>query len=433
MVSRAWIVSIAGLVAGGCDAEQEPLPDAVAAFDVGGPDTGMWDAHADTDVAPLDGVFFDASPPDASPPDASPPDASPPDVASPNEDGVSRLPLGPRAVGQRIEFDVPQGVTSFLIQARGRPTGIYAIVDVVGPNGPLTPMGPDRAGPNQTSAQPEIATALLPNTDDPAGRIEAGPHGFSLLAFGPEVPLDVEVWMRWRPGEALHVNLLLPPAAGRAVDEPAVEAVATEVSAQAAQRFALAQVTVDVALLDEAAPAELRIDGAHNDLGGMSTLGDAAPVDLAPGLDVYLVEQIHNGDRTQGGLSGGLPAPRGHRGTAAAVIAVRSSLIDDFPEAVADRIVHELGHGLGLYHTTEFDGLGHDPIRDTRECAIACDADGDGAVFATECGSRDRGDPPCRGAADNLMFWTLGGFRHTTPGQITVIGGHPVLGASGAE
>ncbi|MEZ4463812.1 MAG: hypothetical protein R3F43_04635 [bacterium] len=78
------------------------------------------------------------------------------------------------------------------------------------------------------------------------------------------------------------------------------------------------------------------------------------------------------------------------------MIAIRSPLLDDF-QAVADLGVHERPvRPSGLYHTTEPFADRHDPIRDTAECPLACDRDGDGVVFASECGSQGRGVPPAR-------------------------------------
>ncbi|HEY4220954.1 MAG TPA: matrixin family metalloprotease, partial [Myxococcota bacterium] len=63
-------------------------------------------------------------------------------------------------------------------------------------------------------------------------------------------------------------------------------------------------------------------------------------------------------------------------------------------------VAHEVGHALGLFHTSEADGVLHDPIADTPECPASADADGDGALDASECGAFD---------ADNAMFWTASG------------------------
>ncbi len=59
-------------------------------------------------------------------------------------------------------------------------------------------------------------------------------------------------------------------------------------------------------------------------------------------------------------------------------------------------LAHEIGHYLGLFHTSEQTGGWHDPLGDTPECTAANDSDGDGRVVASEC--RGRG-------AENLMFW----------------------------
>ncbi|MCA9544105.1 MAG: hypothetical protein KC613_06930, partial [Myxococcales bacterium] len=56
----------------------------------------------------------------------------------------------------------------------------------------------------------------------------------------------------------------------------------------------------------------------------------------------------------------------------------------------------------------------------------ACDADGDGVLLARECGAQGMGAPPCQGASDNVMFWTLGGQRAVTASQRRVVGAHPL-------
>ncbi|HEX6241444.1 MAG TPA: hypothetical protein VFZ61_11140, partial [Polyangiales bacterium] len=63
----------------------------------------------------------------------------------------------------------------------------------------------------------------------------------------------------------------------------------------------------------------------------------------------------------------------------------------------ADRaLFHELGHQLGLFHTTERDGTSMEPLGDTPICGPELDADGDGVMRAAECTEH---------GADNLMFW----------------------------
>ena len=71
---------------------------------------------------------------------------------------------------------------------------------------------------------------------------------------------------------------------------------------------------------------------------------------------------------------------------------------------------HEIGHYLGLYHTSERDGRQHDPIADTAEC-------GEGAITCPDGG--------------NIMFWTGGGARsRLTAGQGVVMRRHPLVAAA---
>jgi len=77
---------------------------------------------------------------------------------------------------------------------------------------------------------------------------------------------------------------------------------------------------------------------------------------------------------------------------------------------VAETMAHEVGHQLGLFHTTESDGSFHDPLGDTPECTN--DWNGDDLVDAWEC--EDDG-------GDNLMFWSANLSAVLTPDQKYVI------------
>ncbi len=64
---------------------------------------------------------------------------------------------------------------------------------------------------------------------------------------------------------------------------------------------------------------------------------------------------------------------------------------------MGETAAHEMGHFLGLFHTSEYTGSSHDPVVDTPECSGSRDVNGSGSLEVEECAGL--GD-------DNLMFWT---------------------------
>jgi hypothetical protein len=123
------------------------------------------------------------------------------------------------------------------------------------------------------------------------------------------------------------------------------------------------------------------------------------------------------------GFAGGVPGPAGVPTSASAVVlAVDSHLDGDGElnlEQLASTLAHELGHQLGLFHTSEAEGDLHDPIDDTPECTEDDDDDGDGELSVEECLEQD-------GA--NLMFYTSADDPQTelSPVQVELLNAHPM-------
>ncbi|MGM0558898.1 MAG: hypothetical protein ACQEVA_21095 [Myxococcota bacterium] len=144
----------------------------------------------------------------------------------------------------------------------------------------------------------------------------------------------------------------------------------------------------------------------------------AGGYDEALSANIFFVQGMELGGAI--GISMGLPGPAGLHGTPASGVVFTSEYMgrtvpDRFTNSDVDGneftgliIAHEVGHYLGLFHTTEQDGRGTDPVDDTAEC--------DSSDFPSDCPD-----------LNNLMF-PLAGKGHTevSAGQTFMMKSNPL-------
>lgn len=138
-----------------------------------------------------------------------------------------------------------------------------------------------------------------------------------------------------------------------------------------------------------------------------------------PGVNLFLVDSIEAASDTGQvlAITAGTPGAMGMQGTAASGIAIATSGVAD-GQRLGRTLAHEIGHFLGLFHTTESNGSVWEPLSDTPECRPDRDLDGDGTLTVAEC----------EGAgADNLMFWARTDATSLTDEQRRILAQAPLL------
>lgn len=306
---------------------------------------------------------------------------------------------GGKAIGPMLYFALPDDITglSVTVEQGSTPTGLalLQVGDVVQVEPSLWGQGPYTHDPKESPA----GTVGMPIDD------ETAPEGGACLAILPVAadasggPGTVHVVTKRGEGDKL-IDLNLVVVEGTQVEDADLEAAIE--SMRAIYTNAGVADIGDVRLFTTNVTEPLiAFDGPD-----INRLRSFVPDSSEPSTNVFFVTDFIGEMGTLGGAAG-IPGPIGVHGTAGSgvVLAVNAHLKDGNvldTQMLGETIAHELGHQLGLAHTTESGGEQHDFLADTPECDASHDADGDGEVSAEECADVD---------GNHMMFWTSG----TTP------------------
>jgi hypothetical protein len=315
-----------------------------------------------------------------------------------------------------VHVDVAPGTASLLVQARGDGAQL-SLASLVAPDGRdlvaagevVTRSSRGAAGevawlyPNGAGDVAPGAWRLVVRAEDDSAAPWDGAIALEVLARAAQDPLTVC---------GLRLDVLVADDALHAAD---TDAALANMTSHANTLFAGAGITIldyGVARWDGVS-SSVQLGGDQRVLlervrGGLAQLATDG-LARRGALRVLLVRSLGAGGTA--GYALGLPAPFAAAGddrTGATVLLSSEALLADgyfdVPRA-ATTLAHEIGHQLGLYHTTELAGQPHDPLSDTPECSDSSCPDG---------------------FADNLM--TPGGdpARHVlTHQQARVMRAHP--------
>jgi hypothetical protein len=382
----------------------------------------------------------------------------PPIVGS---DYVDYGALQPTARGVvQLELEVPDDALSFVLTVDpGAVPRDLALLELRGPSGELLyeatadapqPFDPATA---QNGAEQLPYAWMLPSSPELA--LEPGRYLIALYVGPPQLaadggtdagtaaggsdelpprggPVQVDAVLA-RASEPLRpLQLVLWSVQGAALDAQAARGDPQLSAALAAmsELFEAAGVAVAPVRFRDLAAADVpelaRLDGDEQLARLLALLAEQAGPERA--LDVLLIDELAaEPGKTVLAKVSGVPAPPPHPAFArrGAVVVPLASLPADAQRAGA-LLVHELAHYLGLRHTSEHDGLRHDPIADTPECSVErasqLGSSGQPLLSAEDCADLD---------GRNLLFYTAPQSALSqdmlTPGQSYVLSRSPLL------
>ena len=277
-----------------------------------------------------------------------------------------------------LTFEILEGTVSFLLHLVGNDVGRITFNNVTAPDG--------------TSVD-------LSYFSCPAGR------GYCnlLIPFRPDTAADAGIWSyqlqrRRNTGNNFQVKISrrhgLPTSTNPAITiKPFITGTRFSISSI---KTALARLTTIYAKsgLTVSVLAPTRVEGARyavlssnfNDATTSALISAGAP----DKVNIFFVEQISSTSDLLGS-SPTTPASMGLAGTWNGIMIDLSAHQVGLAlntRLLGETAAHEMGHFLGLFHTTERNAVSHDPLADTPECATG--------ESAEACAETD-------GA--NLMFW----------------------------
>ncbi|MCC6993655.1 MAG: hypothetical protein IT370_03395 [Deltaproteobacteria bacterium] len=357
-------------------------------------------------------------------------DAVDPGDGSSVESQTLLLTVGASGLSDPVSFVVPPDALSLHLTARA-PGATGKLAFELSQDGQLrvsyqTPATADDA---LLSVHDELAWGTPASTAGLA-RSPGGSWEVKLRHLGGALPAPVPVLAVWRragppergePRGRLGVSLVL---VGRDGDS-AAEAAARRALDGAANLLDLPIDVAAVVHVDGAAAAPFAtvdVSGGADAAGMRALFAQPLGLPALGTLPLFVVPRLTETTPTGGldvfGSSGGIPIPVASGGAHGGVAVSAAALaLDRRTGTIA--IAHELGHALGLLHTSEPSGGAHDHLTSTPECTSARDSDGSGTVLPEECSGA---------GAENLMFWALGSAAPTLSAeQHAILNRSPLL------
>ncbi|MGE0789163.1 MAG: hypothetical protein AB7S26_26050 [Sandaracinaceae bacterium] len=330
------------------------------------------------------GTTFDAGSPDAEVHlgdagvlDAGALDAGAPDAGLPQHSVLETIDLGEHDGSDVLTLTIPEGTYgAHLVAARVDEPSFVGFARVTDPSGAdvvrdysvLPGMHQGAAGYGG------LAAATLPQWDHPDAPLMAGDYAVELGAPGARVHVTATLRVGTTPARVLDVHVYV--AEGLTLDGTPIDADSALDHAGLAGRLDSFFATLDSLFgVGRGRIVVHALDAEHATIADEDQLARvlASRVDTtgepAPGFHVFLADGVTIYGTTVWGVAAAIPgASTDTLGMSGVALNVGAGF---GAEADGMTLVHELGHFVGLFHSSEIDGQWHDVLSDTPECTLA--------------------------------------------------------------
>lgn len=324
-----------------------------------------------------------------------------------------------------LRFDVSPSATSYMIVPLTSNGGWLAPLNVTTPSGNVINFRGENSF-QSAGAQlfGSVNPTLVPAAPQFANQLESGQHTYRLQTQDSEVcyylvensptnqTLDLNIYLL-----GMNAINLSPANAANHSDMKAVLAEVDSIFAQAGISLGKIRYPSVPANVEN----QYRVIRGQNDILSLArtSVYHGDDVDSALSANIFIVSQFaFAGGEGVLGMSLGIPGAAGLHASPLSGVALTGEYMGHILQGQGGRIngngftantlAHELGHFLGLFHTSETSGQHHDPLADTPQC------------------TNFRNPYNCPGAS-NLMFPLAGpGQDELTPNQAFVIGANPL-------